>query len=195
MKVFLEETGIPDLLIVRHELFRDQRGFFHEVWREDEFRNAGLDVTFVQSNHSGSVQNVVRGLHFQWEPPMGKMMRVVRGRAFLVAVDVRPGSPTVGKWFGESFEEHDGRQLYGPAGFARGFCVTSEYAEVQYLCTGVYNGASDTGILWNDAEVGIRWPVTEPVLSDRDRSAQTLQEWLGRPESARLAWSSGNREG
>ncbi len=178
MKVFVEETHLPDVVVVRHQVFEDDRGFFMEVFRQDEFAGQGLPSTFVQQNHSRSAQNVVRGLHFQWQPPMGKMMRVTHGAAFLVAVDIRKGSPTLGHWFGVEVSAEDKRQVWAPAGFARGFCVLSEHAEIQYLCTGVYNQKAESGILWNDPEIGIEWPVEEPILSPKDREAQTLAEWL-----------------
>ncbi len=171
------------MIVVVPEIFRDDRGFFMEVFRQDQFKELGLPELFAQMNHSGSVKDVVRGLHFQWDPPMGKLMRVPRGKAFLVAVDIRKGSPTLGKWFGIEASEENGYQVWAPAGFARGFCVLSDYAEVQYLCTGIYNNKAESGIRWNDPEIGIKWPVKTPTLSYKDQSAQTLAEWLKRPES------------
>jgi dTDP-4-dehydrorhamnose 3,5-epimerase len=126
---------------------------------------------------------VVRGLHFQWDPPMGKLMRVVAGSAFLVAVDIRKGSPTLGQWHGKVVTAEDRLQIWAPAGFARGFCVVSDHAEVQYKCTAVYNPANESGILWNDTGIGIDWPVGEARLSEKDANAQTLAQWLERPES------------
>jgi len=115
---------------------------------------------------------------------MGKLMRVTRGKAFLVAVDIRKGSPTLGKWFGIEASEGDGVQVWAPASFARGFCTLSDYAEVQYLCTGVYtSNNSESGIRWNDPEIGIKWPISDPLLSKKDAVAQTLKEWLAKPES------------
>jgi dTDP-4-dehydrorhamnose 3,5-epimerase len=137
----------------------------------------------VQDNHSGSTKGVVRGLHFQWEPPMGKLMRVTKGTAFLVAVDVRKGSPWLGKWVGIEASAENRRQVYAPAGFARGFCVLSDFAEIQYKCTGHYNSGGESGILWNDPAIGVEWPVRDPVLSDKDKKARTLAEWLAAPES------------
>jgi dTDP-4-dehydrorhamnose 3,5-epimerase len=183
MKIFVERTPIPDVLVITHEVFEDPRGFFMEVFRGDVFAEAGLPDHFVQANHSRSERGVVRGLHFQWEPPMGKLMRVTRGSAFLVAVDIRAGSPTLGDWFGATVSEADRRQIWAPAGFARGFGVLSATAEIQYLTTGVYNGAGESGILWNDPAIGIKWPVENPVLSPKDSSAQTLAQWLARPEA------------
>jgi dTDP-4-dehydrorhamnose 3,5-epimerase len=117
-------------------------------------------------------------------------MRVTRGKAFLVAVDVRPGSPTLGKWFGATLGESDRRQIWAPAGFARGFAVLSDVAEIQYLTTGVYNGAGESGILWNDPDIGIEWPVSRPTLSPKDSKAQTLAEWLARPEARHFTYGA-----
>jgi dTDP-4-dehydrorhamnose 3,5-epimerase len=172
------------------EIFKDSRGFFSETYRADKFRELGLPYEFVQDNHSGSERGVVRGLHFQWEPPMGKLMRVTQGAAFLVAVDVRKGSPTLGKWFGVEASAENRRQVWAPAGFARGFCVLSQFAEIQYKCTGLYNNKGESGVLWNDPEVGIDWPISaaEAQLSEKDKKAQTLAEWLARPESERFPY-------
>lgn len=184
MRIDIERTNIEDVLLVTPTVFQDERGFFSEVYRKDTFKEFGLDVEFVQDNHSGSVKNVLRGLHFQWEPPMGKLMRVTRGAAFLVAVDIRKGSKTLGKWFGVEASAENRKQVYAPAGFARGFCVLSDYAEVQYKCTGIYTSTkAESGILWNDPKIGIQWPVSEPILSEKDIKAQTLDQWLSRPES------------
>jgi dTDP-4-dehydrorhamnose 3,5-epimerase len=193
MDVFLEPTPLPDVVVVRHQVFRDDRGFFMEVYRRDLFEPLGLPADFVQLNHSRSARGVVRGLHFQWQPPMGKLMRVTSGRAFLVAVDIRKGSPSLGEWFGIELSEDAPRQLWAPAGFARGFAVLSDHAEIEYLCTGTYNGEAESGIRWDDPEIGIEWPLDEldeaPTLSDKDRSAQSLAEWLERPESDRFLYS------
>lgn len=193
MDVFLEPTPLPDVVVVRHQVFRDDRGFFMEVYRRDLFEPLGLPADFVQLNHSRSARGVVRGLHFQWQPPMGKLMRVTSGRAFLVAVDIRKGSPSLGEWFGIELSEDAPRQVWAPAGFARGFAVLSDHAEIEYLCTGTYNQAAESGIRWDDPEIGIEWPLDEldapPALSDKDRSAQSLAEWLERPESDRFLYS------
>jgi dTDP-4-dehydrorhamnose 3,5-epimerase len=183
VKVTVEKTDIQDLLIVRPEVFQDARGFFMEVYRKDEYEASDIPSQFVQFNHSGSIKHTVRGLHFQWHPPMGKVMRVSRGTAFLVAVDIRKGSRTLGKWFGAILSEQDRKLIWAPAGFARGFAVLSEFAEIEYLTTGTYNAGGESGILWNDPEIGIEWPVTEPILSAKDAQAQTLSAWLKRPES------------
>jgi dTDP-4-dehydrorhamnose 3,5-epimerase len=183
MKVYIEETPIRDLLILKHELFQDDRGFFMEVYRRDVFQEVGLPDAFVQMNHSRSARGVARGLHFQWDPPMGKLMRVTAGAAYLVAVDIRKNSPTLGRWFGAEVTAESKQQIWAPAGFARGFYVLSEYAEIQYLCTGTYDAAGESGILWNDPTIGIEWPAGEPILSAKDRDAQTFADWLRTPES------------
>lgn len=183
MDLVIESTHLNGLCVLKPQVFQDDRGFFTEVFRADQFKQLGLPTQFLQDNHSGSVRNVVRGLHFQWDPPMGKLMRVTRGTAFLVAVDIRKGSPTLGKWFGTEISADSRKQVWAPAGFARGFCVLSEYAEIQYKCTGIYSNKGESGIRWDDPEMGIHWPVRDPLLSDKDRKAQTLKEWLARPES------------
>ncbi|HEY0433336.1 MAG TPA: dTDP-4-dehydrorhamnose 3,5-epimerase, partial [Chitinophagaceae bacterium] len=176
-------------VVITPEIFQDERGFFIESYRKDRFADLGLDLEFVQDNHSGSVRNVLRGLHFQWEPPMGKLMRVTLGTAFLVAVDIRLGSPTLGRWCGVEASVENRKQVYAPAGFARGFCVLSEYAEIQYKCTGIYTSTkSESGILWNDPRIGIDWPVKQPILSKKDEVAQSFDEWIGRPEATNFRY-------
>lgn len=183
MEFSIQRTPIEDVIIVKPEVFQDERGFFTEVYRQDKFRELGIPDKYVQLNHSGSVKDVLRGLHFQWDPPMGKLMRVTRGRAFLVAVDIRKGSPTLGKWFGIEASAENRLQVWAPAGFARGFCVLSDYAEIQYLCTGIYNSKGESGILWNDPAIGIAWPAGNHIISRKDQTAQTLADWLKRDES------------
>jgi dTDP-4-dehydrorhamnose 3,5-epimerase len=198
MGMRIESRHLGDVVVLVSDVFRDERGFFSEVFRADQFKELGLRHEFVQDNHSGSVKGVLRGLHFQWEPPMGKLMRVTRGAAFLIAVDIRKGSPTLGQWFGKEVSAEDGRQIWAPAGFARGFCVLSDYAEIQYKCTGVYNSRCESGIRWDDPEIGINWPLRDVQLSEKDRKAQTLSQWLVRPESeffrnTQLAYSQTGR--
>lgn len=154
-----------------------------ETYREDQFKRLNLPYQFAQDNHSRSARGVLRGLHFQWDPPMGKLMRVSLGTAFLVAVDIRKGSPTLGKWVGIEASAENRRQVWAPAGFARGFCVLSEVAEIQYKCTGLYNSQAESGIRWDDPQIGIDWPISQPSLSEKDRRAQSLEQWLNRPEA------------
>ena len=184
MKISIESTHLGGAVVVlRTHVHEDGRGWFMESFRADHFRELGLPERFDQDNHSRSVAGVVRGLHFQWDPPMGKLMRVSAGRAFVVAVDIRKGSPTLGRWHGCEISAEDRRQVWAPAGFARGFCALSDGVEVQYKCTATYHAPCETGILWNDPDVGITWPVERAILSERDARAQTLAEWLARPES------------
>jgi len=183
MQVKFVSRHLGDVVVLEPEIFEDERGFFMEVFRADQFRDLGLPEVFVQDNHSGSRKGVLRGLHFQWEPPMGKLMRVTYGSAFLVAVDIRKGSPTLGQWFGLEVSARNRKQVWAPAGFARGFCVLSDYAEIQYKCTGIYNPRGESAIRWDDPQIGIAWPVSDPELSAKDRCAQTLAEWLRRPEA------------
>lgn len=183
MEIKVESRQLGDVVVLVPEVFEDARGFFMETFREDKFKALELPTSFVQDNHSRSTKGVTRGLHFQWDPPMGKLMRVTMGEAFLVAVDVRKGSPTLGKWYGAVVSAENKRLIWAPAGFARGFSVLSEVAEIQYKCTGLYNNKGESGIRWDDPRIGIDWPIKKPVLSEKDKKAQTLDEWLARPES------------
>jgi dTDP-4-dehydrorhamnose 3,5-epimerase len=179
----IESKHMDGVVVISADTYRDERGFFTESFRKDFFEDLGVPTEFVQDNHSGSTRGVIRGLHFQWEPAMGKLMRVTWGSAFLVAVDIRKGSPSLGKWFGREVSAQEGIQIWAPAGFARGFCTLSAYVEVQYKCTGVYNGHCESGLRWDDRDIGIEWPIKNPRLSDKDRSAQSLRQWLAKPES------------
>jgi dTDP-4-dehydrorhamnose 3,5-epimerase len=183
MRLQVESRPLPDVAVIVPQIFSDTRGFFMETYRADQFRELGLPAHFAQDNHSRSVKDVVRGLHFQWQPPMGKLMRVPLGRAWLLAVDIRKGSPTLGCWVGVECSAENRRQLWAPAGFARGFCVLSDVAEIQYKCTALYNSLAESAILWNDPAVGIEWPVKDPILSAKDAKARTLADWLASPES------------
>ena len=169
---------LSGIKVIQPELFEDDRGFFMEVFRKDQFEKLKLPSKFVQFNHSRSTKGVIRGLHFQWQPLMGKLMRVTLGSAFLVAVDIRKGSPYFGKWYGLDVSEENRLLIWAPAGFARGFCVTSDFAEIQYLCTGIYNGNNESGIFWNDPAIGIDWPVDNPIISKKDSESQSISQWL-----------------
>jgi dTDP-4-dehydrorhamnose 3,5-epimerase len=189
MDVSIESVHMDSVVVLAHERFEDERGFFMETFRADRFRERGLPTEFVQDNLSRSTKHVLRGLHFQWDPPMGKLMRVCQGRAFLVAVDIRKNSPTLGQWFSIEVSAEDRKQVWAPAGFARGFCALSETAEIQYKCTGLYNGQAESGILWNDPALGIPWPVANPILSSKDSRARTLADWLAAKESDYLRYA------
>jgi dTDP-4-dehydrorhamnose 3,5-epimerase len=184
--ISVRRTSLPEVLIVEPQAYEDDRGFFMEVYRADHFSEhaaLGLPDRFVQLNHSRSARGVLRGLHFQWDPPMGKLMRVVRGEAFVVAVDIRPGSPTLGRHETLIASDVDRLQLWAPASFARGFCALSDVVDVEYLTTGTFNPGAESGIRWDDPDVGIDWPISDPLLSRKDAEARTLAEWLARPES------------
>ncbi|NDJ78180.1 MAG: dTDP-4-dehydrorhamnose 3,5-epimerase [Chloroflexi bacterium] len=174
----MESVHLNEIKVIVPRVFEDHRGYFMESYRQDLFTEMGIPHAFVQDNHSRSVKNVVRGLHFQWEPAMAKLMRVTVGTVFLVAVDIRPGSPTLGEWFGLEVSAENQRQVFAPPGFARGFCVLSDVAELQYKCTAIYNPACESSIRWSDPDIGIAWPVGEPILSEKDAQAQSLAEWL-----------------
>jgi len=185
----IESRALDGVVVLVPDLFQDERGYFLEAFRGDRFGELGLPTEFVQENHSCSRKGVLRGLHFQWDPPMGKLMRVTRGRAFMVAVDLRLGSATLGKWFGIEASADNRRQVWAPAGFARGFLALSEEVEVQYLCTGVYNPKAESGIRWDDPDIGIEWPVMPSLISEKDRKARTLKEWLHSDEAKRFTWT------
>lgn len=181
MRMNVETRALGEVVVLVPEAFHDERGFFMESFRADQFKNLGLPHDFLQDNHSRSTRGVVRGLHFQYEAPMGKLMRVTLGSVFLVAVDIRKGSPTLGKWFGIEASAENRRQVWAPAGFARGFCVLSEVAEVQYKCTAIYNQQGESGIRWDDPALAIAWPVADAKVSAKDRQAPTLEQWLDSP--------------
>jgi dTDP-4-dehydrorhamnose 3,5-epimerase len=190
MPVEIVSRQLGEVVVLVPRVFQDERGFFMETYRNDEFKNLGLPDNFVQENQSYSRKAVVRGLHFQWDPPMGKLMRVTRGIAFLVAVDIRPGSPTLGKWVGIEASAENRKQVWAPASFARGFCALSDNVEVQYLCTGTYNSGAEAAIRWDDPEIGIEWPIREVIISEKDRTAQTLKQWLTSPNARHFAYAT-----
>jgi len=188
MRIHIESEHLNGVVVLTHpDVAEDERGFFLEVFRADVFAEAGLPGVFLQDNHSRSRRGVLRGLHFQWDPPLGKLMRVTQGSAFLVAVDIRKGSPTLGQWYGTEVSAQNKKQVWAPAGFARGFYVLSDYAELQYKCTAIYNPKGESGIRWNDPRIGIEWPfpqdATGLVISEKDRSARSFDDWLASPES------------
>jgi dTDP-4-dehydrorhamnose 3,5-epimerase len=167
-------TELPGVLIIEPRVFSDARGFFFESYHAERFAQAGLPDDFVQDNHSCSVRDTIRGLHYQLRRPQAKLVRVIRGAAFDVAVDVRRGSPTFGRWVGVELSGENRRQMFIPIGFAHGFCVTSEVAEVEYKCTDFYVPDDQRGVQWNDPTIGITWPAREPILSERDRRCLPL---------------------
>jgi len=176
--------------VIKPLVLGDDRGFFMETYRQDNFRDMGLPTDWVQDNHSRSSKGVLRGLHFQWDPPMSKLMRVTHGTAFLVAVDIRKGSPTLGQWFGTEVSAENKKQVYAPYGFARGFCALTDECEVQYKCTGIYNSRAESGVLYKDPEIGVEWPMTNVQVSEKDAKAQTLSQWLASPLSDNIVYQS-----
>jgi dTDP-4-dehydrorhamnose 3,5-epimerase len=183
------ETELPGVLIVEPDRFGDARGFFQEIWHEGRYEEAGMPGSFVQDNLSLSAHGVLRGLHFQNPNGQGKLVYVLQGEAFDVAVDVRVGSPTFGKWAGVMLSGDSGRQFYIPPGFAHGFCVTGETALFAYKCTDFYNPKTEGAIRWDDPAIGIDWPVSDPTVSDKDAIAPLLADI----DSAKLPVYGGER--
>jgi dTDP-4-dehydrorhamnose 3,5-epimerase len=170
----VRETSLPGLLLVEPVVHGDARGLFSERYHAERYRDAGISAPFVQDNLSRSARGTLRGLHFQRARPQGKLVEVVRGTIFDVAVDVRPGSPTFGRWEGVVLDDEARRQLWVPPGFAHGFCVLSETADVLYKCTALYDPADEGGVAWNDPDLAIPWPAEAPLLSDKDRRLPPL---------------------
>jgi dTDP-4-dehydrorhamnose 3,5-epimerase len=189
MSFVIESRYLEEVVVVVPQAYRDERGFFMETYRTDQFEKLGLPTKFVQDNQSFSRKGVIRGLHFQWDPPMGKLMRVTRGTAFLVAVDIRKGSPTLGKWAGLEVSSENMKQVWAPAGFARGFCALTEEVEVQYKCTAIYSSKAESAIRWDDPGIGIDWPQKDVLLSAKDREAGTLTDWLASPNSKHFLYA------
>jgi len=171
-----QPTSIPDVILITPRMFGDQRGFFQETYHREKFRLGGIDVTFVQDNHSRSTRGVLRGLHYQIRQPQGKLVRVLRGEIWDVAVDLRRHSPTFGKWVGVTLDDRKFQQVFVPAGFAHGFCVVSETADVAYKCTDLYLPEAERSLLWNDPALGITWPTETPILSAKDSTGKLLAD-------------------
>jgi len=170
------DTRLDGVVLLEPEVHGDHRGFMVETFRRDAWAELGIGVEFVQHNHSRSARDTLRGLHFQTEPGQAKLVRCPRGRIFDVAVDLRRGSPTYGEWEGHVLDDETHRQLFVPAGFGHGFAVLSDLADVAYLLSSLYDPVTEAGIAWDDPDVGVEWPVAEPLLSERDRSAPRLAE-------------------
>jgi dTDP-4-dehydrorhamnose 3,5-epimerase len=170
------ETKIDGVLLLEPEVHGDERGFMVETFRRDTWAELGVDVEFVQHNHSRSVKSTLRGLHFQTEPGQAKLVRCPRGSIFDVAVDLRRDSPTYGGWEGHVLDDRRHHQLFVPAGFGHGFAVLSDVADVAYLLSSTYDPLTEAGIAWDDPDVGVEWPIAEPLLSERDRTAPRLAE-------------------
>lgn len=179
-KITVETCDIEGVKVITPQVFGDARGYFMETYQEEDFRNAGIDVRFVQDNQSSSTKGVLRGLHFQINYPQDKLVRVVRGAVFDVAVDLREGSPTFGKWFGAVLSEENKKQLFIPKNFAHGFYVLSDVAEFCYKCSDFYHPNDEGGLIWNDPDIGIEWPLdpdTPLNLSAKDEKWGTLAKY------------------
>lgn len=178
-KFKINETSIKGVYIIEPTVFGDDRGYFMETYNQNEFKESGLDLNFVQDNQSKSTKGVLRGLHFQYNHPQGKLVRVINGEVFDVAVDLRKNSPTYGKWEGVILSESNKKQFYIPEGFAHGFLVLSDEAEFTYKCTDFYDPDDEGGILWNDPEIGINWPlknIEDVKLSEKDENWKSMDE-------------------
>lgn len=180
MSLQFRETDLPGVILVEPQVFRDARGFFLETFHADKYAVAGIPTTFLQDNHSSSVRDTLRGLHLQWRRPQGKLVRVVRGEIWDVAVDLRRDLPTFGRWTAATLSAENFHQLYVPPGCAHGFCVLSDVAEVQYKCTELYDPDDEVGIAYNDPALAIPWPVSHPILSARDQRHGPLKALLER---------------
>ncbi len=180
MSLKLIKTKIPDVLILEPQVFHDSRGYFMESFHQKKYSEIGIPSIFVQDNLSHSVQRTLRGLHYQLKNPQAKLIMVLQGTIFDVVVDIRLGSPTFGQWVGETLSDENKRQIYVPEGFAHGFCVLSEEAEVLYKCSRFYDPTDDRGILWSDPNLAIHWPINDPILSNKDKDHPTLEEAEGR---------------
>lgn len=172
----ISDAPLPGVKVVQPTRFEDERGWFAEVWNADRYRDAGLDLRFVQANVSSSSRGVLRGLHFQWPNAQGKLITVLAGTVFDAVVDVRPASPTFGNWYGLELSAENRLQLWVPEGFAHGFLTLSDTALVHYHCTAAYDAASDRTLAWDDPDVGIAWPRTPTRISDKDRIAPRLRD-------------------
>lgn len=176
------QTPLPGVLVIEPKVFRDARGFFLESFNAGRYAELGITLPFVQDNWSRSVKGTLRGLHFQNPDAQGKLVMVTRGAVFDVAVDIRKGSPTFGKWFGHELSEENHHQLWIPPGYAHGFCVLSEVADFLYKCTALYRPSSEGAVAWNDPEIGIAWPVERPLVSPKDELAPALRQCATLPQ-------------
>ena len=170
------DLAIPDVKLIKPRAFPDERGFFLQGYHEQQYREAGIEMSFVQDNHSRSSRGVLRGLHYQLEHAQDKLITVVRGKIYDVVVDIRRGSPTFGKWVGEILSDENHHQMYVPKGFAHGFCVMSEEVDLLYKCSDFYAPGDEYGILWADPEIGVEWPSMEMLLSEKDQKLPLLSD-------------------
>lgn len=176
MSIVIEHTPLPGVLLIKPFKFGDDRGYFLETFRDSSYRQLGLDIPFLQDNISMSTRGVIRGLHFQWPQPQAKLISVSYGAIFDVAVDVRHGSPTFGQWHGIELSAHNAWQLYVPKGFAHGFCALDDYNVISYKCSDYYSPETEHAIVWNDSDIGITWPLSNPLISPKDANGKRLRD-------------------
>ena len=189
------EAGLSGLLLIEPRVFRDDRGYFLETWHAERYKEAGIQKDFVQANRSHSKKGVLRGLHYQLGQPQGKLVRVLRGEVFDVAVDIRKGSPTFARWKGFHLSEGNHHQLYIPEGFAHGFYVISDTADFAYFCTDYYSPEEERGIRWDDPDIAIKWPEGEKMISEKDQACPHLNDTLNELPTYTPSPPSGEREG
>lgn len=182
MKLTVIKTPLPDLLVIETQRFQDNRGFFMETWNRRDFEEAGISADFIQDNHSHSKKGVIRGMHYQSGiNAQTKLVRCIYGKIYDVAVDLRVGSPTFGKWHGVELSATDEKSFFVPIGFAHGIAALSSHAEITYKVVGLYDPASEGTIKWNDPDIDIKWPIKNPILADKDMNGQSLQEYIKKP--------------
>ena len=183
MSIKLVSEHLNGLKLLQPQVFGDSRGFFLESYKMSDLEKIGISETFLQDNHSCSAKGVLRGLHFQWDKPMGKLIRITKGSALLTEVDLRKKSPSYGQHYQVELSEENNLMLWIPAGFANGFLTLEDDTHVQYKCTAEWNPKAESGILWNDENLGIDWGIINPILSDKDKIAQTFEQWATKDES------------
>ena len=183
------DIELPGVKIIEPDVYSDGRGYFLETFQERRYREFGINATFVQDNLSFSTKGTLRGLHYQYPHSQAKLVQVVQGEVLDVIVDIRRGSPTFGEWSGVRLSEENHRQLFAPEGFAHGYCVLSDTAIFTYKCSDFYAPDCEKGVLWSDPDIGIDWPVKNPILSSKDENAQSLKEWLNTESSNNFTWN------
>jgi len=187
MAFSIVDTHLHGIIIIKPDIYGDDRGFFMESFREDYFRELGIPTNFRQENHSKSCKNVLRGLHFQWDEPMGKLLRVISGKIMLAEVDIRHQSPSLGQSIMVELSAENAYMAWVPPGFANGFLCLEDDTQVVYKCTSIYNSKAESGIYWNDPSLSLQWELylngNQPIISEKDQKAQLLQDWLQKPES------------
>jgi dTDP-4-dehydrorhamnose 3,5-epimerase len=183
MALKIVEKALDGLVLFEPIVHGDDRGFFMETWRADQFEELGIKADFVQDNHSKSQKNVLRGMHFQWDKPLGKLLRVVSGSIKIQEIDIRHNSPNLGKTYKTILSAENKRQLWVPPGFANGFLTLEDDTEVLYKTTALWNPKAESGIRWNDPNLDLKWEINDPIMSVKDKNAQSLNDWLKRDES------------